>query len=101
MEDEAGQTTAEDRALEALTELSETAGSSAEELNAVKDDLNTMRRRRIRGWSWRRIMSSSNVASNPLGSVSRIAACLGAASGKFRRALARSLQNEGMRLTEV
>lgn len=94
------QSSDEDLALDALTELSDVAESSAAELSAVRDDLSTMRHRRLQGWSWRRIISSTN-ASNPLTVVSRIAAQIGRASGRFRRALARALRSEGMRLTEI
>jgi hypothetical protein len=90
----------EDLTLKALTTLSEVTLRTVDELNAVTDDLVAMQRRRRRGWSWRRILSSAP-APNPLTSVAGIASNLGRASGDFRRALIRSLRIEGMRITEV
>jgi hypothetical protein len=90
----------EDSALDALTTLSKVTSRGVEDLNAVQDDLATMEERRRRGWSWRRILASTE-SHNPLSDVARIVADLGIASGRFRRALARALRGEGMRINEI
>src|ERR1700688_812330 len=90
----------DDPALEALTTLSEVASASADELNVVGDELSSMKQRRRRGWSWRRILSSGSSASL-LSDVARIVANLGGASGAFRRTVAQALQKEGMQLKDI
>jgi hypothetical protein len=56
--------------------------------------------RRRRGWSWQRIMSSAG-PHNPLKATTGILADVARASGEFRRALAKSLRDEGMHTTEI
>jgi hypothetical protein len=90
----------QDPGLGALETLSDAATSSASELVHLDAELTTMRRRRRRGWSWSRIISS-NGSDDPLATVMNIVTTLGRASGEFRRALARSLRDEGMRVTEI
>ena len=90
----------DDPALEALTTLSEVASASADGLNVVGDELSSMKRRRSRGWSWRRILSSGSSASL-LSDVARIVANLGGASGAFRRTVAQALKKEGMQLKDI
>jgi hypothetical protein len=90
----------EDPALQALDTLSVTAESSARELHHLGNELVAMKRRRKRGWSWHRTLVSS-AALNPLAAVARIVSDLGRSSGAFRRALARSLRDEGMQVSEI
>lgn len=90
----------QDPAFHALTALAEAAASSADDLNALDDELTAMGRHRRQGWSWRRIVSS-NGATSPLSGAARIAANLARAAGGFRRALAQALQNEGMQVTAI
>lgn len=90
----------EDPALIALTALAEATAHGADQLNALSDDLMTMRRRRRRGWQWRRIASNSN-SLDPLSDVTKVAATLGVAGGEFRRSLARALRDEGMKVAEI
>jgi hypothetical protein len=89
-----------DVALEALNTLSEVTASSIDGLTEVHSQLTRVRRRRRRGWSWRRIVSASD-SPNPLAGVTHIAARLAIASAEFRRALAHALRNEGMQLTKI
>jgi hypothetical protein len=89
-----------DEALSALNSLSEVAAASAQGLNALHEDLQAMQERREHGWSWLQIVSSED-GLNPLATVTGIVANLGIAIGSFRRALARSLQKEGMRITSI
>jgi hypothetical protein len=89
-----------DAALDALTALSEVAASSADELSHLDDEFTDMRRRRMGGWSWQRILSASGSA-NPMSAVARIVDNLGRAGGGFRRSLIRALQKEGMQVTEI
>jgi len=95
-------TTQEERdpGLGALEMLSEAATLSANELVHLDAELTTMRRRRRRGWSWSRIISSEG-SDDPLATVMKIVTILGRASGALRRALARSLRDEGMRVTDI
>jgi hypothetical protein len=89
-----------DPTLNAVTALSEALVSSADELKLVDQELRTMRRRRQRGWSWRRIVSASGPA-NPLGVTMTIVATLGKSAGVLRRSLALALRHEGMKVTEI
>jgi hypothetical protein len=89
-----------DPALDALASLSEVSASSAEDLNALHGDLVTMQRRRRRGWSWRRIVSSYSGAS-PLATAASTLANLGRALGGFRRAIVGALRTEGMQVSEI
>jgi hypothetical protein len=90
-----------DPALEALTTLSAVAARSAQDLNAVNDDLLAMERHRRNGWSWRQIMSASSGPGSPLSAMARIVGDLRHAGAEFRRALARALRLEGMRISEI
>jgi hypothetical protein len=90
----------QDVALEALKTLSEVTASSIDGLTEVHSQLTQVRRRRSRGWSWRRIVSADD-SPNPLVGVTGIAARLAVASADFRRALARALRNEGMQLSKI
>jgi len=90
----------QDAALDALTTLSEVADRGVEELKVVSQDLAEMRGKRVQGWSWRQIVSSDN-GQNPLAALTSLLAGLGRAGGEFRRALARALRVEGMRVTEI
>jgi hypothetical protein len=89
-----------DEALIALTSLTEVAAASAHGLSALQNDLQTMQERREHGWSWLQIASSED-GLDPLATLTGITANLGIAIGSFRRALARSLQKEGMRITSI
>jgi hypothetical protein len=96
------QNTANDAAIRALTTLSEAAASSANNLVDVHDELADMGRRKRQGWSWRQILSSDGwTTANPLSGVTGIVANLARAAGEFRRALARGLRNEGMRVSDI
>ena len=90
----------QDVALEALDALSDVTASSIEGLTEVRSHLTQVRRRRRRGWSWRRILSADD-SPNPLAGVTGIAASLAIASAEFRRALAHSLRREGLQLTRI
>ena len=92
--------TENDVALDALDTLSEVAASSIEGLAEVHSQLAQVRRRRRRGWTWRRIVSSED-SLHPLASVTEIAANLAIANAEFRRGLARALRNEGMQHTRI
>ena len=92
--------TEHDVALDALDALSDAAASSIDGLAEVHSQLAHLRRRRRRGWTWRRIISSED-SLHPLASVTRIAANLAIASAEFRRGLAHALRNEGMQLTRI
>jgi hypothetical protein len=89
-----------DRVLGALASLSEVATSSANELIALSEDLAEIRRHRISGWSWRRIVSSED-SPKPLSILTHIASDFARASGGYRRALAHGLRDEGMQVTEI
>jgi len=89
-----------DSALEALTSLSEVATSSADGLNAFREELLIIQDRRKLGWSWRRIASADGVLE-PLSQATSILAELGPAIGEFRRELTRALLDEGMKITEI
>jgi hypothetical protein len=90
----------QDVALEALNALTDVTSSSIEGLTEVRSHLTQVRRRRRRGWSWRRILSADD-SPNPLAGVTGIAASLAIASAEFRRALAHSLRGEGLQLTRI
>jgi hypothetical protein len=92
--------TEHDVALDALDTLSDVAASSIEGLTEVHAQLAQVRRRRRRGWTWRRIVSSEE-SLHPLTSATGIAANLAIASAEFRRGLAHALRNEGMQLTKI
>jgi hypothetical protein len=89
-----------DLVLDALANLSEVATSSANELLALTEDLADIRRHRISGWSWRRIVSADD-SPKPLSVLTDIAANFARASGGYRRALAHGLRGEGMQVTEI
>jgi hypothetical protein len=90
----------EDPVLNALANLSDAATSSATHLNALHEELDVVRAHRLGGWSWRRILADADL-TNPLASLTRVAADLARASGGFRRALAVGLRREGMKITEI
>jgi hypothetical protein len=90
----------QDQVLEALASLSDVATSSANELIALSEDLADIRRHRISGWSWRRIVSSED-SPKPLSVLTHIASEFARASGGYRRALAHGLRDEGMQVTEI
>jgi hypothetical protein len=90
----------QDPVLEALTNLSEVATSSANDLADLKEDLAVLRHNRLQGWSWRRIITDDN-SPNPLSLLTKIAADLARACGGFRRALALGLRREGLQVTEI
>ena len=58
----------QDVALEALNTLSDVTASSIDGLTEARAELTQIRRRRRRGWSWRRIVSA-NASPNPLAGV--------------------------------
>jgi hypothetical protein len=90
----------QDLVLGALASLSEIATTSANELLALTEDLADIRRQRIDGWSWRRIVSSEE-SPKPLSVLTHIASNFARASGGYRRALANGLRAEGMQVTEI
>jgi hypothetical protein len=90
----------EDPVVTALTTLSDVATSSADDLLGLNEHLDEIRSRRIRGWSWHRIISDVDVP-NPLSLLTHIATNFARASGGFRRALAVGLRKEGMQVTEI
>jgi hypothetical protein len=90
----------EDPVVAALTNLSEVATSSADNLMGLNEDIATLHSRRRRGWSWNRIISDEE-SPNPLSSLTAIATNFARASGGFRRALAVGLRKEGMEVTEI
>jgi len=92
--------TPEDPVVAALTKLSDVATSSADDLMGLNEHLDEIRSRRVRGWSWHRIISDGEVP-NPLSLLTTIAANFARASGAFRRALAVGLRKEGMQVTEI
>jgi hypothetical protein len=89
-----------DVALNALNSLSQTTESSIDGLANVNSQLAELRRRRRRGWSWRRIIAESD-SPNPLAIATSVAANLAVATGEFRRALVKALRNEGLPLTKI
>jgi hypothetical protein len=90
----------QDPVLRALATLSDAATSSANQLTLLNEDLAAVRAHRMRGWSWRRILADADL-SNPLASLTKVAADLARACGAFRRALALGLRREGMQVTEI
>jgi hypothetical protein len=90
----------QDPVLEALTNLSEIATSSASDLAELNEDLAILRRNRLQGWTWRRIVTDAD-SPNPLSLLTKIAADLARACGGFRRALAVGLRREGLQVTEI
>ena len=90
----------QDAVVEALTNLSEVAASSAQELTDLDEGLADLKQRRTRGASWREIISSAHSPS-PLAAMASIATNLGRATGTLKRALAGALRNEGMQVTEI
>ena len=89
-----------DPALEALSTLEAATAMSIAGLNEVQDQLSDLHKRRLHGWSWRRIYASDD-APQPLAAVTSIAANLGRASANFRRAVVRALHSEGMHLSSI
>jgi hypothetical protein len=89
-----------DPVLEALTTLSEVATASASDLADLNEDLAILRRNRLQGWTWRRIIADAE-SPNPLSLLTKIAADLARACGGFRRALAVGLRREGLQVTEI
>jgi len=98
-EAESGETQ-EDPVVAALTNLSEVAASSADDLLGLNEDIAMLHNRRRRGWSWNRIISDED-SPNPLSALTAIATNFARASGGFRRALALGLRKEGMQVTEI
>jgi hypothetical protein len=92
--------TEEDPVLEALTNLSDVALSSADDLTALNEDLQRVRQRRLQGSSWRHIMADTS-SPHLLATLTKIVADLGRACGGFRRALALGLRSEGLQVTEI
>src|ERR1700677_2073207 len=90
----------QDPVLEALANLSEVATTSASDLADLNEDLAILRRNRLQGWSWRRIIADDN-SPNPLSLLTKIAADLARACGGFRRALALGMRREGLQGTEI
>ena len=90
----------QDPVLEALAILSALAVSSASDLMDLNNDLAGLRRNRLEGWTWQRIIADADT-SNPLSLLSKIAADLALACGGFRRALALGLRREGLQITEI
>ena len=90
----------QDPVLEALASLSDAATTGATHLTVLHEDLLAVRAHRLGGWSWRRIVSDANL-SNPLSSLTAVAADLARACGAFRRALAGGLRREGLQVTEI
>jgi hypothetical protein len=90
----------QDPALDALDALSEATSASIEGLAEVNAQLEDVRGRVRQGWSWHKIVSSSDLGS-AMTAVARISANLGRASGAFRRCLAKVLHTEGLRITEI
>jgi hypothetical protein len=92
--------TREDPVVTALSALSDVATSSADDLMGLNEHLDEIRSRRIRGWSWHRIIADGDVP-NPLSLLTHVATNFARASGAFRRALAVGLRKEGMQVTEI
>jgi len=90
----------QDLVLEALENLSDIATSSVNELLALTEDLADIRRHRISGASWRRIVSAEE-SPKPLSVLTQVASNFARASGGYRRALASGLRAEGMQVTEI
>jgi hypothetical protein len=87
-------------ALDTLDSLTEAATAGIEGLIDVREQLEDVRRRKKKGWSWQEIMRTTEVPS-PLTSLMAIVARLGSASAAFRRDIVHSLRLEGLRLTEI
>jgi hypothetical protein len=90
----------QDPATTALDLLVGAADEGVTELRALRRDLNSMKEHRIRGWSWRQTVSNMSVP-NPLTRMARIGSDLASAGGAFRRALARALRSEGVKVTTI
>ena len=90
----------QDTATIALDHLANAADEGVAELQELQRDLRNMREHRLRGWSWRQVMSTASVPK-PLVRMARIASDLGAAGGSFRRALAQTLRSEGMQVSAI
>jgi hypothetical protein len=90
----------QDLVLEALTNLSDVATSTADDLAELNEDLARIRRRRLQGSSWRHIISDTDTP-NPLSLLTKVAADLALACGGFRRAVAIGLRREGLQVTEI
>jgi hypothetical protein len=90
----------EDPVLEALSNLSDMATSTADDLAELNEDLARIRRSRLQGSSWRHIIADAG-APNPLSLLTKVAADLALACGGFRRALALGLRREGLQVTEI
>ena len=99
-EEAASGETREDPVVAALATLSDVATTSADDLLELNVHLDEIRSRRIRGWSWHRIISDVDVP-NPLSLLTHIATNFARASGAFRRALAVGLRKEGIQVTEI
>lgn len=89
-----------DRALEALEAFSDATKSSIEGLTQVQAQLQGAKRRRRRGWSWRRIVAEDGMLK-ALSSVVALTADISRSGGRFRRALAAVLRREGATTTEL
>jgi hypothetical protein len=89
-----------DPVLAALNGLSEFVVAGAQELLALDQNLAEMRRQRDGGWTWRHIMEATDV-TGALALMAKVAADLGRAGGRFRRALALGLRLEGMQVSEI
>jgi hypothetical protein len=90
----------QDAALDALGTLSEVTESGIGGLTEVNKQFVTAQSRRRQGWSWQRIVSSTDLPT-ALATVARLTANLGRASGEFRRPLAQVLRDEGVRISEI
>jgi hypothetical protein len=90
----------QDLVLEALTNLSDVATSTADDLAELNEDLARIRRRRQQGSSWGHIISDTDTP-NPLSLLTKVAADLALACGGFRRAMAIGLRREGLAVSEI
>jgi len=90
----------EDPVLEALSNLSDMATSTANDLTELNEDLLRIRRSRQQGSTWRHIIADTD-RPNPLSLLTKVAADLALACGSFRRALALGLRREGLQVTEI
>jgi hypothetical protein len=94
------ETAESDAALDALEHLSDVTNSSIEGLTEVNVQLDSALRRLGQGWSWHRIVSSTDLAGC-MAALASIGASLARAGGGFRRSLAQALRDEGIRVTEI
>ena len=85
---------------EAVAALKEVAAVSADQLDALQDDLTTIQSHRRRGSSWRHIIATDDIPK-PLVRISAIVARLALAGGALRRTLALALREEGMPIKEI